>query len=200
MMHPHEHYEDEREGINRRPRRPLEPQQIDLLDAAMTHCQLQRTMRYHPADLLAAVVRLWADVENWRDNYRAVHEELEKADDTIAQLHDLVEQLTLPTSVEVPKGGSPRVKVTRPMDGIEIWWGVDRGVEVRTTLSRILLVCETHAAAAQCRELMREASLSWAPGQATTPEHEAVLRTILRRVEGVTPGLDLARWLDGVKA
>jgi len=148
----------------------------------------------------AELERLRAAVEHWKDNYRAVHDELEATDEKVLQLERLVEQLTLSTSVEVPKGGSPRVKVTKPMDGIEIWWGVARGVEVRTTLSRILLVCETHAAAAQCRELMREASLSWAPGQATTPEHEAVLRSILRRVEGVTPGLDLARWLDGVKA
>tara|TARA_R100000773_G_scaffold44593_1_gene46407 strand:- start:1899 stop:2498 length:600 start_codon:yes stop_codon:yes gene_type:complete len=195
MRHPHEQYDDEREGVTRRPRRALEPQQVDLLDAAMTHCQLARTMRYHPADLLAAVVRLWADVEDWRDNYRAVHEELEKADAVISDLERLVEQLTLPTAVEVPKQGKPRVKVTRPLEGIEIWWGVERGVEVRTFLSRILLVCDSHVAAAACRELLKLSGLSWAVGATTTPEHETTLRRCLQ-LDGVTPGVDLVKWFE----
>ena len=144
----------------------------------------------------AELERLRADVEHWKDNYRAVHEELEKADESIRQLERLVETLTLPTAVEVPEDGRPPVRVTNPLDGIEIWWGVKRGVEVRTVLSRVLLVCETHAAAASCRELMQGSGLSWAAGTSTTPQHDAVLMSCLN-VQGVTPGLDLARWFAG---
>lgn len=195
-MNPHEHYDDEREGITRRPRRPLQPQQVHALDAAMTHCQLERTLRYHPADLLAAVVRLWADVEDWRDNYRAVHEELEKADQRVADLTELVQKLTLETAIQEPVEGPSPTRVTAPVDGIQIWWSSERGIEVRTILSRVLLCCRSEEAACLCRELLRGSGLPWTAGETTTPEHEAVLRKCLL-VEGVTPGRDLALWFQG---
>lgn len=170
--------------------------ELDQLDTAMASLKYERRLNYDTADLVSAVAELWAIRVSWLRDYRALHEELQVAHDNIRRLEGLLEELTVAPDAEPTTDEAPPVTITKPIDGIELWWGVERGVEVRTVLSRVLLVCDTHAGGARCRNAIRESGLSWAPGESTTPEHEAVLRRCLR-FDGVTPGLDLARWFAG---